>query len=340
MAVNRRITRIVGFEAANSYVKWRSVDGSDIYFNSLWRVPEDYEANILGGGGLSNVFGIDGEEFLAGTRKRGYITSSSRGIERYASDEYRRESLIALAHSAQSGEALSIVTAIPADHYKDKASVEELITKNLRGTTGVINMTTNGEALSFGILKVKTILQPAATVIGIALDEKGKVRKGYEFLTTNYKVVIDIGWGTTDIAVMDGMDVVRTFTVDKSMVDAYERIDGRLKRDHTELRSMGYKLFDLEAQLRDGDEFSWGGKTYDCADYKTDTFEWIAGEIMTGVGNNVKLKDADAAIYTGGGCIPLKENLKNFTGGINALIADDPQGANARGCYVYGVAMK
>ncbi|MGM1023493.1 MAG: hypothetical protein ACQEXV_23905 [Bacillota bacterium] len=341
MAINKKVNRIVGFEAANSYVKYRTVDASDVYFNSLWRIPEvGYEAAILGGEDSPNIFGIDGENFYAGTRRKGYMTSSSRDMERYSSDEYRRESLIALAHVANPGEALSVVTAIPGDHYNNKDEVERIITETLRGKTGVVNMEVNAEPLSFGILKVKTLLQPAATVIGVALDEKGNVRKAYESLTTDYKIVIDIGWGTTDIAIMDGMTVIKAVTVEKSMMNAYERIDEKLKRDNPELRSMNYKLFDLEKDLREGDIFEKGGKPYDCTEIKAEAFEWVAGEMMTEIANIVKLKDADAAIYTGGGVIPLRPYLKRYTDGVNAMLVDDPQGANARGCYVYGVAMK
>ncbi|MFS0841198.1 hypothetical protein [Paenibacillus sp. 1P03SA] len=342
MAINRMVNRVIGYEAANSYVKWHTTDAHDIYFNSLYRIPEG-EETLMGAPTNDvpvNIFTLDGENFLAGTRRRGYTTSSSRGIERYASAEYRRESLIALAHAVNGNEALSVVTAIPADHYQDREQVEAVITETLRGDTGIIRMEVNGEPMSFGIRKVKTLLQPAATVVGIALDERGNVRKGFEHLTRNYKIVVDIGWGTTDVAVMEGLTVVRAFTIGRSMVDAYTRIDEKLKRDNSELRTMSYRELDIESFLRDGDTFSFGGKEYDCTDIKAEAFEWIAGEIMTGVGNGVKLREADAVIYTGGGVIPLSNDIKKFTDGVNALKADDPQGANARGCYNYGVAMK
>src|SRR5690606_37347940 len=98
--------------------------------------------------------------------------------------------------------------------------------KNLGGTHTVY---VNGTPRTFEIVDVKVLLQPLGTLTHLLIDEHGDIRKEGLGLTRADKrsVIVDIGWGTTDVALMQGSNLVDYFGVDTAMQDAYELILNR-----------------------------------------------------------------------------------------------------------------
>jgi hypothetical protein len=326
--------KVIGFEAANSYVKIKTDDSQEAYFNCLWEIPADYLSNIMGTRGTKEqIAQYDGRSFKVGERLDGYVSSSSRSADRYATPEYKREALFALARHASAvdlDEGLHVVTAVPSDHYKME-SVTRDIEKQLRD---VHALTVNGSSLLLPVKKVGVILQPVATVISVAFNPDGSLRNGA--VAKNRKIVIDIGWGTTDIAVMRGLALIKYFTVNTSMIDVYRYINTQLRK-RPRFTDKSFTLFDIEEQLRgESSIFSWGGVSVDCSDNKAAAMQQVAEEIISKIQNEVNLSDTDLVLFGGGGIEALAPHMKKHVEGVNAQRVTDPQIANAVGCYIYG----
>jgi hypothetical protein len=332
--------KVIGFEAANSYVKVRTENGdTDVYFNVLWPVPDEFEASVMGGGTKYNIYEVQQEHGRFGKFKAGYRladnyeTSSGADSGRYLLPQYKNEAIIALTRNCQDGDELHVVTAVPADHYKIK-SVHNDITKVLKGQHTV---RVNDKTKMFNVVSVKVISQPVATAISAAYRIDGSVLTPN--VLRNKKVIVDIGFGTTDIAVMAGLDIIETFSLSIAMSTAYELIRQRLISNNQEvLKKVTFNVFDLEAQLRDGDTFSIGGVDYDCKDIKKDAFNTVSKQILAALTNHgIRLQQYDMTIFGGGGIEALAEQFKPQLEGVNVAKVANPQGANALGCLIMGL---
>lgn len=322
--------RTIGFEAANSYVKVKTEEREEVYPNVLYPVKAGkYQADFLNGKTREKIYSYDGRKYRVGARIPKFQTSSSRSAERYSLPEYKAESVIALARHAANGDNLNVVTAVPADHY-DNRSVYKDIEEALKG---IHTLQVNEAPTMFTVKKVRTILQPVATVFSAALRADGGVNE--PTVIQARKIVVDIGWGTTDVAIMEGLQLIDFFTIQVSMVDAYEMIEAEL-RQRPRLTSQGFKPFDLEAALRDDVNFEWGGVHYPCAELKEAAFKATASGIITELGNRADIESYNLALFGGGGTEALRTYLKPKLEGVNAKVVANPQGANALGCYIYG----
>lgn len=326
--------RVIGFEAANSYVKIKSEERDEAYPNVLWRVTEDFQGNIMGGNNKdeSKVYTIGEDRFRPGVRGvKGYRSSSGTSEYRYRQPQYKNESIIALARHCSDGDSLSVVTAVPAIHYNNK-DVQKDIESVLKN---VHSIRENDQTKIFTVKKVQTLLQPAAMLVSAAFNADGGIREAAVAAKTR-KLVVDIGWGTTDVAIMYGLDLIDFFPVEVAMFNAYSRIEKLLKKEYPDLNSQPFKLFDLEQDLRNLDTFIWAGKEYDCKAIKERAFRDTANEIVAEITNRVQLSEFSMTLFGGGGIEALKDYLRGPLDGYNARRVQNAQMANAIGCYIYG----
>lgn len=325
--------KAVGMEVANSFVKVKSYKGEGVYLNTIKEHFEDEEQAFFGSlsdGTRKKRFKYQGRLWSIG-ETRGGVSSSGRDSDRYATDSYKAQAMIALAQFVESGDELKVVTGLPANHYR-KQNAEHLVEEALRGEHVV---TVDGNPVKFNVRQVVPVLQPMGTLYYLMLNDDGTPRPDARRLRDAYKAIVDIGFGSTDVAILDGAELVEYFVVNVSMVNAYERILRTVKLQN-ELTPL-----EAEQQLREQDALSFGGRTYDVEEIKRNAFKTTASEIIAGVKNRVSLERMDATIFTGGGVKALYSGLRDQLENVpNAVPVKDPQPANARGFWLYGMYKK
>lgn len=332
--------KVIGFEAANSFVKIKSDKYAEpeAYLNTVRELTGYEEAavddEVLGGAVEDTIFRINGVSYTVGNAKDAG-SSSGRGVDRYDTPLYKIASLIAIARHVDNGDEVLVVTGVPAQHYKtDRAAT--LIEQALKGEHTVY---INGNPVTFNVKEVRVMLQPLGSYNTLLKKDDGSLKERAVELSKKEKLLIDIGWGSTDVAVLEGAMLRDFFTIDVSMFNAYEAIGKGLEKAYPDIvEAGGYNEFDLEKQLRESNVFEIGNVPYNALAIKQKAFETVANNIMAEISRKqINLKKYGAVIFTGGGVLALAPYLRKFTEDVpNVLKVVDAQMANARGYYISG----
>ncbi|MEW4131966.1 ParM/StbA family protein [Bacillus thuringiensis] len=335
--------KYIGFESANSFVKVFCNGKSVTYANTASKAPKETfnKVDKKDRNSTDVVYEI-GEERLNVGKTKNYVSSGGGSIERYNGTPYLLESLIAIAQFAKNGDNLAVCTGIPSDHYRDKDKATEYITNALKKEHTVI---VDGEERTFNIIRVHVTLQPLATFFYTVIDEFGESNAEmiarYEDTET---LVIDIGWGTTDLAHLLGSSLMSDpIKIDTAMKAAYEEILERLREKAPKgdpIKTGSVKLLDMEKQLRKSDIFKFSNNEYPVGDLKKVVFKKVAENILAEINNYRNLTQFTTVIFTGGGTTALlnifTEKLADKDGKFpeNVFLMADAQDANAKGYYV------
>lgn len=334
--------KVIAFEAANSFVKVFSEGRSVVYPNTVTDASK--ESYQFGDDRNENtVYTINGQRFNVGQTLR-YSTSSSDSVSRYGSEQYYIESIIAISHFITDGSSVKVVTGIPSVHYDDKDEATRLIKDTLKGEHTI---EVNGESITFRISEVLVTLQPLATFFYAAVDENGnESTEMLERFEDSETLIIDIGWGTTDIAVCAGFGLNSYFTVDTSMKWAYETIIERMKdkarKEKRKLTSARIKPLDVEKYARKNMIYKHANETYNFKDIYEEVMAITAKKIVTEVNAIRGIDQYTTVLLTGGGAKALLPNLNDLlhdprTGDLfnNVYVMDGLQTANVKGYYVF-----
>lgn len=335
--------KIIAFESANSFVKIYHDGKHVVYPNTISRAGKERFDKIVSKRDNTTVYTINGENFTAGNTL-GYISSSSASIERYASEHYYRESIIAISHFVNDGDTVIVATGIPADHYKNKEKATKLIKDALKGehTIGI-----NGKEITFTIKDVLVTMQGLATFFYTVIDEWGNVdEEMVERYDGTETLIVDLGWGSSDVAVIRGNSLVDYQTLTTSMKTAYERILEHLQtnaaKEGKKLATARIQLLELERQLRQSDVFKYSNEQYDASNIKRSVFKETTDDIITEINNYRPMEQFTTVIFTGGGTKALLPELeprladpKTNKLQENIFIMNETQISNVKGYYVF-----
>ncbi|WLR44437.1 ParM/StbA family protein (plasmid) [Bacillus carboniphilus] len=324
---------IIGVEAANSFVKLKAPgDNEDYYLNTRKELIAEEEGHLLGEDKeKQTVFEIDGSRFIVGDPKG--VSSTDRSEERYKDKKYKHETLAAVATQISDGQKVSIVTGLPADHYKKKYLHDDVI-NNLKGNHTVF---VDGERKKFNIDRVHVMLQPLGSLMYYIFNFDGTVRKGREHLLKAKILVIDIGFGTTDVVEVDSMQPSESEGIDVGMINATKFFSTIIKNEFPRINGLPDGL-QLDQTMRYKDMIMAGGVEYDIKEMKNKAYSLTADEILSKVGvKGFNLNQYDLVLFTGGGVEALRDQLKIKLEGTNARRLEKSQMANAYGYYTYGV---
>jgi len=349
--------KFLGFESANSFVKVFYDGDYKVYPNTHIIAPkESFNVGIeekqtkqkerIGDRGIDEkiIYEVDGKRVQVGLTTNNYISSTTDSIKRYATSEYYLESVIAMSHFVTDGDEIEVCTDIPSHHYDDKEKATEYITNALKKKHTIKR---DGEDISFTVTDIGVILQPLASFFFTLVSQWGKpFREMMQRVENSETLVIDIGWGSTDVAVLLGSGLVDQWTVNTSMKNAYERLAEKLKETAKEegrklASAKNIRLLDLEKQVREKNSFTYANEEYCVKGVFPNILEGINNDILREVNNIRSIDSMKTTIFTGGGTKALEVNivkqLSDEKGRLeeNIFIITDSQVANATGCYVF-----
>lgn len=324
--------RVIGFENPNSFVKICSdpntLDyGKKVYPNTLSKPPRQSMFN-----NSKKIYEVNGNPYIVG-KTRFYETSSSKGIQRYQSENFYVEGVIALAQVAEDGDEIIAVTGLPAKHYTEE--IKQIVRNVFEKEHTVYE---NGKPKKFAVSKCIVLLQPMGTYINLLKDLHGNTRFEASRLISKNVLVFDIGWGSSDYAVIRENDLYEWGEADFSMFDLYDEIRVKLQVKYPDkpIATGKIELFDLEQQIRENNYYEYSNESYYVGDIKQDIFSKYAGKIMTSLGQKVDLLEFDQVLFCGGGVQALKPYLKNHLVNRNSLPVLNAQTSNVEGFYIFG----
>jgi len=229
-----------------------------------------------------------------------------------------------------------LISGLPVSHYD---MYKEDITKMFLGTTktGKVHpyhvefdrqRGIQGEVF---VDEGKFIPQPFGALLDFLLDEDGNFRD--KSIAGKTIAVIDPGFGTTDVYVVDAMSPVEkhTFSIKVAMNYAYQIIADRVEEE----LGKTIPLYEVEAIVRTG-EFRKGGKRLDMKPLIKYAFDATSEKMMADILNKWKdgVHDIEMVLVAGGGGANLFEGIKEH---IDAELLPDPQWAVVNGYYKWGV---
>lgn len=339
--------KVVAFEAANSFVKVFTRGRTRVYANTLTTVSSEVFTKI--GDNMDRdaetVYTVAGKSYYVG-RTLKYRTSSGSDLSRYKTEKYLAESLIAISQVVDDGETIVVATGIPADHYAAKEMAKEYINEALVGTHTI---QVNGNDFTFTISEVVIILQPLASYFYALVDELGNSDEGMiSRITDTETLIVDVGFGTTDLAVCLGYGLQGYYPLTDSMRTVYEKVARKLKEQAAakgdKLATAKIQLLDLENQIRTKKHFTYANKRYEITGLYEDALKETANDVLDEIRNIRGLEQYTTVIFTGGGS---KSMAKYFdaalkdpkTGDLpeNVFFIDGQtaQTANVKGYFVY-----
>lgn len=319
--------KIVSFETANSYIKLFDQGKKVITYPNTWIYAP---LEVIGNQSI-RTFKVNEEAFQVGV-SRDFQSSSGKGADRYEKESFYTESIIALAHVVEDGEKIIASTGLPANHYT-KSIVESL--KDKFEKSHIVEV--DGKVKKFTIKELDVFLQPLGSFFYSVVDDAGSPRSTYDELMGGDVLVVDIGFGSTDVAEIRQGQLVDYQEVNTAMIDAYMGLITRMRSRFTDTRLETASLHPLrvEIETRDKDSFSYGGEVYPISELREKAFDQTAKRIMDAVTNIKQLHKYDKVIFTGGGVDALRTHLNKHLKVPNAVPLLNSQEANVRGFNVF-----
>lgn len=307
---------MLGLDLANRSVKVVSGTYQDCYVNRLQKIY-----------GIENEqYSVDKTIYEYGGRKYALtgkgLSSGGRDSDRYFTEEYLVELLIAVTKSTVDT-TVDIVLPLPCEDYKNK----KLVAKIKEYLKGKYEIKINDRNRLVIINSIRVIAQPFGVLVHYLLDING------EFINDRHKykyVVIDIGYGTTDIICTDGLRVEKIIGCNIGCLDIMNYFLDYINANH-----------DIKVTRNDFSDniinpvLKKYGDVFDFTKELQTAKSIVAGEIKTFINDSgIDLMLYDRIIYDGGGSILLQNELISKR---NEKLYPNAQMANAKGAYLYGI---
>ena len=330
-------TRIIGLDVANSTLKVWTDEINIKYVNTIKEIND---------AGLVYSFRADYQMFVY--QKKIYevgLTSATgsggRVISRYGSDEYTIEALIAIASCLKElgengkNQVLRIVTGVPSSLAKN-SKIIDLIKEKLIGKHEIKAVTFEDVLpLSFEISEVIVVPQPLGTMYDYVYDDDADELN--EKLLDQRAIVIDIGWGTTDIAILENARVRSTFSFDIGSSDYISALQEDVNNNmpQANIFSLAPHEFDFKLLNSSLVETPFGkfDLTQFVENHKKEQAKRVYQEVM---GLGLEFNKFYKIILTGGGSLLYEKYLREYFDDPRILIKDNAVMSNCKGFWLLG----
>ena len=327
-------SRVIGIDVANSTIKTWTDDNKHLEYRNTIKEVND--------AGLVYSFKTDYQMFVYNKEvyEVGDITamgSGGRGKARYNSNSFKIEALIGIASILVPGvkDKIRVVTGLPSSLSKNNAVAEE-IKKSLLGDYLIKSVKWDLiDDIAFEIVDVIVVPQPLGTLYNFVYDEKTKELN--QTVLTQRALVVDIGFGTTDLAVLEGSRVRGTFGFELGVSDYIANLQEEVNNKYPEASIYALNPHQFDIALLESTTVETPFGKYDLAALAEKHKEIQAKRVYEAVmGLGLEYNKFYRIILTGGGSLQYEKYLRKFFNDPRLVIQEDAVTANAKGFYLLG----
>lgn len=331
------ITRIIGLDVANSTLKIWTNELNLKYVNTIRQIND---------AGLVYSFKTDYQMYVYDKQvyEVGLLSatgSGGRGVSRYGSENFKIEALIGITSCLKElpnfveHEVLRIVTGVPSNLAKNQKVINQI--KNLlTGIHEVKSVTWDSvRPITFEIREVIVVPQPLGTMYDYVYDPE--IDSLNEKLLNQRAIVIDIGWGTTDIAILETARVRSTFSFNIGTSDYISDIQEDVNNTLPEASIFSLAPHELDEAILESPIVETPFGEFDLSDYIEKWKKYEAKRVYQEVmGLGLEFNKFYKIILTGGGSLLYENYLRELFDDPRLLIQDNAVMANSRGFWLLG----
>ena len=337
MIGTENITRIIGLDVANSTLKIWTNELNLKYVNTIRPIND---------AGLVYSFKTDYQMFVYDKQiyEVGLLSatgSGGRGVSRYGSEDFKIEALIGITSCLKElpnfveHEVLRIVTGVPSALAKNQKVISQ-IKQMLTGVHEVKSVTWETvRPITFEIREVIVVPQPLGTMYDYVYDPE--MDSLNEKLLNQRAIVIDIGWGTTDIAILETARVRSTFSFNIGTADYISDLQEDINNTMPEASIFSLAPHELDEALLESPIVETPFGEFDLSEYIDKWQKYEAKRVYQEVmGIGLEFNKFYKIILTGGGSLLYEKYLRELFDDPRLIIQDNAVMANSRGFWLLG----
>jgi len=330
----RNFNRVIGIDVANSTIKiWSDNDLHNEYRNTVKEINDaglvySFKTNY-------QMFVLNKEVYEVGDLTT--MGSGGRGKSRYSSNAFKTEALIGIAGILKPGtnDKIRVVTGLPSSLSKNSAVAEE-IKKNLKGQFNIKSVKWDKvDDITFEVVDVIVVPQPLGTLYNFVYEpQTGELNQK---LLSQRALIVDIGWGTTDLAVLEESRVRGTFGFEIGVSDYVANLQEEVndKMPEANIYALNPHQFDVALMQSTNVETPFG--VFDLAALSEKHKEIQARRVYEAVmGLGLEFNKFYRIILTGGGSLQYEKYLRANFNDPRLIIQQDAVTANAKGFHLLG----
>jgi len=332
--VGKNFTRVIGIDVANSTIKvWTDNNKYLTYRNTIKEINDaglvysfktDYQMYVY-----------DNEVYEVGDISA--MGSGGRGKARYNSEQFKIEAIIGVTSVLEQGkrDRIRLVTGVPSALSKNNAIVEEM-KKSLIGEHTVKSVKWDQvDDISFEIVEVIVVPQPLGTLYNFVWNEDTKELN--DKILSQRSLVVDIGWGTLDLAVLESSRVRGTFGFEVGVSDYISDLQEEVNNRYPEASIYALNSHQLDIALLKSPVVETPFGNYDLSKLAEKHKELQAKRVYEAVmGLGLEFTKFYRIILTGGGSLQYEKYLRALFNDPRLIIQEDAVSANVKGFYLLG----
>lgn len=331
------VTRILGLDVANSTIKVWTNELNLKYVNTIRQIND---------AGLVYSFKTDYQMYVYDKQvyEVGVLSatgSGGRGVSRYGSEDFKIESLIAITACLKeipnfmNHEVLRIVTGVPSNLAKNQKIINQ-IKDLLIGIHEVKSVTWEDvRPITFEIREVIVVPQPLGTLYDYVYDPELDALN--EKLLNQRAIVIDIGWGTTDIAILETARVRSTFSFNIGTSDYISNLQEDVNNNIPEASIFSLAPHELDEAILESPIVETPFGEFDLTEYVEKWHKYEARHVYQEVmGLGLEFNKFYKIILTGGGSLLYEKYLRELFNDPRLILQENAVMANSRGFWLLG----
>ena len=279
---------------------------------------------------------IDGKTYFVGdlAENQSNVRHFTLDQDKLISDFVKILALTAVGFMGTENEPINIVSGLPIIYFKEK---KDTFTEILKGKHEIIFTQPDGKTVRklISIDKICMLPQPIGSALNVVLNDDGKLID--QDLAKKKVGVIDIGFRTTDITILDHLQYIDrgSRTLDTGISKAFSIISNKLR----ERSNTNVELFRMYKAAESG-SIKIKGQEYNFSGIRDQVYARLA-EIIASEIERLWAEDwdIDKILFTGGGSMVLAQFLTPLIiGNMIPLRAKvDARLNNVRGYLKYGL---
>lgn len=320
----------VALDLANGFIKVSNNGKTVCYENKLRRIKHNDFSVIKSED--KTIYNFDNNQYVLDPV--GGITSGGRNNQRYGTDQYLLESLIAISNVTDKVD-ISLTIGLPCKDHGN-SEIEKKIIEKLTNGPHVLKIKRGSNQEEVGrvidIKDVTILCEPVGTLLDLMIDEKLNLVSQLQDLKF---LIIDIGHGTMDIVETHGLNVINK---DHANIGGMTLVQDYLERINANHSETGMVFKESDITIIPKAKINKYQKEWNFNKELESAKKTVANEITSTISQKgYAYEDYDAVVFTGGCCLQVNGYLQLP---VNGVIHENCQTANVNGYDKYARIMK